>query len=107
MNQTDDETWGEIVGTAQEILSGHLDLVTGCRKLRRLTLDLTNPNQEIFGPIRGFESETDSYPLGEARRGYSQEYLDRVDRELADFSKRAGPSVLAACREIVADRGRL
>jgi hypothetical protein len=96
-----DKTLAEIVEVTEAILSEHLDLVTGCRKLSRLLQRLGASNQ-AFAAIIGFESETDDYPLGEARQSYSAEYLERVDKQVAEYSERARASVLAACSDLVA-----
>ncbi len=78
-----DRTIAEILDVAEAMLSERLDLVTGCRRLNKLLRKMGVPNP-AFGAIAGFDSETDYYPQGEARRHYSQEYLERVDKEVAE-----------------------
>ena len=91
----------EIVETATAMLSGTLDLVMGCRRLCELRHMMVASDSELFLPIIGFESETDCYPVGSIRDRCAANYLQRVDRELQDYVKRAGPAVLAACKRII------
>lgn len=71
--------------------------------MRHLVIQLHASQRDIFRPIIGFESETDGYPVGESRKQYSQDYLDRADRAMAEYVAQAGPVVLATCPRIVAD----
>jgi hypothetical protein len=95
----------EIVDTAEAVIAGRIDLVGGCRRLRALSLRLPAPQREPFLPILGFESETDHYPLGDVRDLYAKDYLDRLDREIAAYSQKSRPEVVAACEAIIARFG--
>jgi len=95
----------EAVQVAQAMLSGSLDLVTGCRRLCDLRHQIGAGDSEIFLPIVGFESETDDYPLGPVRARYNKKYVEKLDQEIRDYVERAGPGVLGACRRIVESLG--
>jgi hypothetical protein len=95
----------EVVEVAQAMLSGSLDLVTGCRKLCELRHQIGASESDVFLPIIGFESETDDYPLGPARASFGKDYLEKLDQETQAYVERARPGVLAACTRIIESLG--
>jgi hypothetical protein len=103
MNSTYDQVRRDLVETAKSMIAGDLDLVRGFRRLNRLSRSIDPSNRSIFNPIIGFESETDDYPSDEARSKYEKAYLEKVDREILEYSDRARSSVLNSCRLIVAE----
>jgi hypothetical protein len=105
MNDTSDRVQADLVAVARALLAESLDLVSGCRKLNQLSRRIQPLNRRIFDPITGFDSETDDYPLGEARNNYDKVYLDKVDHEIAEYSERARSSILNSCRLIIAEYG--
>jgi hypothetical protein len=90
-----------LIETATAMIEGKIDLIEGVRKLSNLRHYVSNPNSEVFLPIRGVESETDHFPVGERRNSYSQSYLNKVDAELDEYLRRSKSSILDACRQIV------
>ena len=103
MNSIYEQVRRELVETAKSMIAGDLDLVRGCRRLNRLSRSIDPLNSSIFNPIIGFESETDDYPLDEARSKYEKAYLEKVDREILEYSDRARSSVLNSCQLIIAE----
>lgn len=103
--EKDSPVYREIIDTAQAVIAGRIDLVGGCRRLRTLSLQLPASEREPFLPILGFESETDHYPLGEVRSLYAEDYLDRLDREIAEYSQKSKSEIVAACEAIIARLG--
>ena len=91
----------EIARVAQEILSGSIDLLAGCRSLVRLRIEAEAPVSPAFAAITGVESETDDYPLGDQRAAYGSELLARLDSEISTYLNKVRPDVLEACKEIV------
>lgn len=91
----------ELVDTAKAMIDGRMDLIVGIRAICSLRFAVGAPDDEIFFPIRGIESETDVFPVGELRKSYNQEYLARVDIEMSDYLKEAESDILDACKEII------
>lgn len=105
MNDTSDPARAEIVAVARALLAGNLDLVSGCRRLNQICRRIEPLNRKIFNPIIGFDSETEDYPLGEIRNIYEKAYLDKLDREIAEYSERARSGIFNSCRLIIAEYG--
>ena len=90
-----------ILETARAMLSGELDLVNGARRLCELRHEISATESELFCAIIGFESETDDYPVGDARQRFDQEYLRKLDEEICPYLEEARPGVIAACEKII------
>jgi hypothetical protein len=105
MNDSSDRARAELVAVARALLAGDLDLLSGCRRLDQISARIEPLNRQIFNPIISFVSETDGHPLGEIRNIYNKAYLDKLDRQLADFSERARSGILDSCRLIIAEYG--
>lgn len=91
----------ELVAVANSMLTGELDLVEGVRRICSLRFAVEDPENEVFLPIRGIESETDVFPIGAMRSNCSQEYLQRMDAEMQRYLTGAKVDILQACQEIV------
>jgi hypothetical protein len=94
-------TKAEIVATAQAMLTGETGLIEGCRRICKLRHEVGDPENPVFLPIRGIESETDHFPLGEVRKQYAPDYLKRLDDEMRRYLAEAQEDILSACREII------
>ena len=86
----------ELTHVAMAIINGEMDLIVGARRICGLRYELGDPDDEVFLPIRGFESETDNFPVGEERERYGDEYLKRLDYEAARYVAEAKDSVIDA-----------
>ena len=91
----------ELVSVAGAMLAGDMNLIEGVRRICGLRFAVGDPDNEVFLPIRGIESETDSFPVGSARLNWSPEYLQRMDAELQSYLASAKDDILQACDEIV------
>lgn len=91
----------KLVAIANAMLGGEVNLIEGCRVICSLRYESSDPDHQVFLPIRGIESESDHYPLGEYRKQYAPEYLQRIDAEMEKYLVEAQSDILAACREIV------
>jgi hypothetical protein len=91
-----------IVAIAREMISGGVDLIVGARQINAMRLLMPNPNDPVFLPLRGFESETDGFIIDEHRRGnWSPEWLARNDQQRIDYLERARDGVLEDCEDLV------
>jgi hypothetical protein len=91
----------ELVNVALSMIDGKLSLIEGARRICSLRYDIGDPENEVFLPILGFESETDNFPLGNVRDAYAAEYLQRLDEEADYYITETKDVVIDACREIV------
>lgn len=91
----------ELVSIASSMLASETNLIEGVRQICALRFAVEDPENEVFLPIRGIESETDTFPLGSMRASCSQEYLKRMDSEMQSYLAEAQGDILQACRGIV------
>ncbi len=91
----------DLLVVAKGVLAGTVEIVQGCRDLVRLGSLASVSSYAAFRVIRAVESETDDYPLGDRREGYSAEILERLDKETAEYVARCRPAVLVACSELI------
>jgi hypothetical protein len=91
----------EIAHIAQAMLDRKIDPVAGARRIARLRHSSIGLPADLLLPIVGFESETEDWVPQEQRERYSKVYLDRVDAEVAEYSREAAPSVHDACQQLV------
>jgi len=83
------------------MLNGSTDLLIGCRLIVQLRTEANVATTSAFDTLRGVESETDGYPLGERRAAFSQELLARLDLEVSGYLAEVRPALLDACKEII------
>jgi len=91
----------ELVKVANAMLAGNMNLIEGIRQICSLRFAVADPENEVFLAIRGIESETDTFLVGQIRSNYSQEYLQRMDVEMQSYMAEAKDDILQACQEIV------
>jgi hypothetical protein len=91
----------KIVDVAQAVLTSELHPIQGCRNIARLYLDSSFPEHEAFVFMRGIDSQTDHFPLGEVRKLCAPDYLKQRDAEIESFLADERENILASCREIV------
>lgn len=97
-----DKARKELVELAHGMLSGSINSpIEACRRLVRLRVEAGAPTSSAFNAVIGVESETDDYPIGEHRSGYSEEMLKRLDSEVATYMNEVRPALLEASREII------
>ena len=92
----------EIIEISSLMLEGELDLIEGCRKLVALFHQTSDAGNEAFFPIRGVDSETDHFPLGSMRDHCSAEYLERADKEIAEYLGDRESEIIDSCKNIIA-----
>jgi hypothetical protein len=96
-----DQTLSKLVQVARDMLENRINLIEGCKKICALRHELSDPENDIFLPIRAIDSETDHFPLGTVRDGCAENYLRRVDEEMLHYLEDARDDIRAACREII------
>lgn len=91
----------ELVGLANSMLAGEINLIEGVRKICSLRFAISDPENDVFVPLRAIDSETDHYPLGEMRARCADDYLRRMDAEMEGYLAEARQDILDACRDII------
>jgi hypothetical protein len=91
----------ELVAVAEAMLNGKLQLVEGCRRIYSLRHKVEDPENPVFLTIRGVESETDHFPLGDMRAQCAPGFLAKADEEMNRYLTGAREDILAACQEII------
>ncbi len=90
----------EIVEVCQHMLDEKISLIEGCRKLVKL-ISKNEEDNEIFFPIRAFESDTERFLLGEPRKHAEPNYLRELDQEMDDYIEKSKEDILKACKNII------
>jgi hypothetical protein len=93
---------GELLALAQSILARRLNPIAGMRRIVALRFATGDPDNEVFLPIRGMESETEAFPIGDARANFSDGYLEKMDADMKNYLSHAEADIFQACREILA-----
>lgn len=91
----------KMVAFAIALRDGDTDLISGVRGIMRWLCKLPDYEMPMFLGIRGIESETDDYPIGEVRDKFAPEYLAELDAEMEDYINRVRDSLLQDCLEII------
>lgn len=101
MGEIRKQQWGDLVGALENILHDRVGLTEGCRDVVDIGhgLGLTTP---LFDPFRGFESETDAFPVGKVRQLWAEEALQNMDRQRAKAEAHYRDWVLEAARNLLA-----
>jgi hypothetical protein len=100
-----DTVRSSLVRTANGMLAGSIDLITGTRELNRLRREGQLPVSHSFEVFETFESETDQYPVGAVRDEYSAELLTQLDSWASACVHSAEKSLKNACTALVGEYG--
>jgi hypothetical protein len=93
----------DAVRKARAIVAGELGVLEGCIPLAALAHIAVadwraDPDFVVVGAVA---SEVDDLPFGAVRAKWSSEALVRVDERIERYTRKAGPQVLEACRNII------
>jgi len=93
----------EILNAARRMITGELDVITGCGTICRERRDLPaeDRDSELLSPFIAFDSELDAFPLGRAREQWNAVALREKDLQLAAIVDAARSELLGACRELI------
>jgi len=96
-----------VAETAAAMLSGQMHFLEGVRALRSLLGEAGVAwNDEDALTIDGADSETDSLPIGEVRRHWADEALQRLEPEIEAATQWAKEFASGACESLVARFGK-
>lgn len=74
----------EILHIAKELVAGRLGVIAASRELNRLRHHVEPEVAELLLTFEGIDSETDTLPIGEVRKQWNPEALERKDREIGE-----------------------
>lgn len=95
------ESAAELIHVAKAMVRGELGLIEGARLIGKLRYSTSDPDDDVFLGIIGFEAETDEFIIGAARKLYSPEYLSKIDGRMSDYIHREGAGVIQDCLAII------
>ena len=75
-----EQSRSKLIAVANDVVSGNIDLIDGVRQICNLRFAVADPDDEIFLPLRGVESETEEFPGGNERQLWSADALARFDQ---------------------------
>ncbi len=91
----------KVVSTARSILSGAVGIVEGARRLTKLGHALGVDRDPDFTFFVGVDSETDHLPVGEVRRHWAADALQRTDEELRECEAFFRADALRVCQSLI------
>jgi len=91
----------ELLKCALQIIDGTVDLLEGVRTICRLRFETERPEDPVFHAFRAIESETETFPSLGSRHLYSEEYLQRLDREKHDYLEIIRDDIVEECRALI------
>jgi hypothetical protein len=105
MQDAERQHWAALVDLLEELIRGQVGLTEGCRLVVDKYYPLERDNA-LFNPFKGFESESDAFPIGDVRDLCAPASLHRMDllRESTeawyrDWLVEAAKKLLACAKE--------
>jgi len=95
----------QIVTFAQSYLDGHTGVIETSRAITDLALMIDASLEEVFVDFIGIDSESDTFPLGEARRYWSDAALKREDAARQAYEARLKQKMVDLCQRVIACDG--
>lgn len=90
-----------VIAAASSFLDRSRHPVEVCRVIMQLSVPAQLEDSEDLDVIRGVESQTQDYPLGDLRLQYESAYLERLESEIETFLSATRPGLEEACRNLI------
>jgi hypothetical protein len=91
----------EIAKSAAAMLDGSLSIVEGARQVCRLRFAAELDSDPDIMKFVGIDSETDAYPMGEVRKLWNPDALDKLQPKIDEAEQWARRIGTAACENLV------
>jgi len=91
----------QVLSLARQLLAGKLSVIAAARGLSALRCDFDPDLQTELRTFVGIDSETDDLPIGEVRKYWSREALERKDREIAECERIFRDNAIEAAIELI------
>ena len=96
-----------IASIAATMITGHVDLLEGCRAIVQLRWNLSEPDSTdpdlLY--LLAVEDELEDVPAGDVRQRWAPEALAEKDRRKAEYLSRARGEILRSCQVLTAKWG--
>jgi len=90
-----------LIQVLEQLQAGRIGVTEGCRNIVALRAALGEEKNELFKPFVAVDSETDHFPLGEVRNGWSAVALDREDKERLACEQLHAEHIANAARKLL------
>lgn len=97
---------GEIVVTAEGVISRSLGVVEAARRFMELAAELDAWDDEDLRYFQEIDSQSDAFPLGVAREQWDAAALAREDHARAQFELSVYADAVEHCRALIARYNR-
>jgi hypothetical protein len=93
--------WKALVDVLGDLLGNRIGVTEACRTIADLGRTLGEGDNDLFLPFVGFDSETDSFPLGQVRERWASTVLRAQDEERIRYEELCRPWLLDAARKLL------
>jgi hypothetical protein len=90
-----------ILAIAKQLLAGQIGVIAASRKLCPLRHEVEPQLAKVLLTFTAIDSETDALPVGEVRKEWNPDALQRKDKEIAESEDFYRDSAMNAATEIV------
>jgi hypothetical protein len=91
----------QILSLAKQLLTGQLGVIAASRELSPLRHEVESELAGVLVVFTAIDSETDALPIGEVRQHWSQEALERKDREITDAEEHYRDTAMEAATRLL------
>jgi Protein of unknown function (DUF2489) len=99
-HRSDKDEWAELALLLERLLHEQIGLTEGCREISRMDIAIGTDNP-LFMTFWGYHTESDSFPLGDVRKLWSEEGLAKEDAERAKVEAFYKQRVFAAAEQLL------
>jgi hypothetical protein len=92
---------GKIVAISQAVINEEIGVIAASRRLNSLGFQLFGDHREEFMLFTAIDSETDHLPVDRERKNWSNEALERKDKEIHAAEAFYCKDVIAQCGELI------
>ena len=96
------EYWNALVDALRDFLEGRVGVTEGCRNIVDIARAMGEwPDNDLFLPFVGFDSETDTHPVGPVRARWAPTALHREDAERIRYESLYRSELMNAARALL------
>jgi hypothetical protein len=92
---------GKVVAICESILREQIGVIAGSRRITSLGFELFDKHDEDFMAFVAIDSETDHLPVDRERKNWSNDSLERKDKEIAEFESVSKEDAFKACQKLI------
>jgi len=90
----------ELRNIAEKLIKDEIYFIEAIREIKdRINLIKLTVEEERL--LKAIDSDTDDIPVGEVRKKWNKEALEKIDIELNDYMKEIKPDVIKICKKIL------